>query len=399
MIARGIFEFGLLTILLANSLATASPINVESTGLDSTTDHQTEPEFVDSQVPKDDQQKLEESLDTSDPSDYISDLEDAISGKRALDPQKVYTVVADLPMGELLMLSTASGCALLSSPDDNLGQTPLEPIEFTFKISELEDCAKLTNSIISGLQEEIFRIIQAESRDSVTSTTTLSQVSERGKRQVIHTERVTESIGDDSSPSTSDLVQAFLAAHLKVNLLPTSLEGVFVTHFDISDEPQVASDKMIGDLKRFGEALKKITPPEIRNYESKLNREIQDGRKILDELSSSDVENVQCESLGLDKCGSVSKCDVVVLNGKKVCSVSPKTIFWLLQSNCALQSKAGLFSVARDLMSVGILSESAYNTLRESFNLDHICSTIVNSYLSANIGSTERKDTDAVFDL
>lgn len=340
---------------------------------------------------------------------YYSDFKKFQQSGVEIDVNKSYTVSAMLPAGELLVLATPSGCALLDSPESDK-TTKLEPLEFTFKVSELEDCGKLTDSILLELKSEISAnwdvLSQSTGKCAVgESFTTLKEI---GLRTSPNGRKVYEYTETTETPDTDELATSFLASHLHVDLLPTTDEGVFVFHFDISEsETSKDESKFEGFLKSLNDTL---SSNEFKEFEKKfktaldeakdnLTKEIDTGKKILDELSKHGVESTQCYKLDLDKCKTVSKCDVVSVNGEEMCFISPKTIFWLADTNCGLQSRTALFSIARDLVSAGIMNEKHYQVIRQSYNVSKICNAITHSYLSADITPKEDNIFTRAFDL
>ncbi|CDR94770.1 hypothetical protein, conserved [Babesia bigemina] len=356
---------------------------------------------------------------TFDAGEYMRDLRDAAAGKAAMDPEKVYTAQAMLPLGEVLVLTTASGCSVLSDPEGEITGRE-EPLEFSFRLADLEDCGKVSESIISGLQAEVaaeWSSLSGNSADSgIASTTSLQDIAVRqgGKRS--------------ENPSSfgigvQDLANAYVAANLAINLIPTTSEGIVVMHYDLTNtttaeeitkamssvDPEklkqledafemaknTFNNATTEDLERMEEELKAFFEKE----NEKLQKDLEDGKHMLEELSSDRVAEIECSALALDDCKAVSKCGVVMINGKESCAVAPKTVYLLMETGCSLQSKAGLMSIARDLVSSGIMSEANHQTLRESFDLSRICNAIVHTYMSADIVETESHETKEAFDL
>lgn len=360
---------------------------------------------------------------TVDSSAYMRDLRNAMKGMGSMDPNNVYTVQAMLPAGEVLVLATASGCSLLNDPDDGVTGT-VRPLEFSFHIADLEDCGKVTEDIISGLQSEIAaewsNLGGYGAEGNVTSSTRLQEIGVRKGNGA--SERNGRS-GSDFSVSVQDLANAFLAANLEIKMIPTTTDGVYVLHFDISDNTSAEEItqamanidpeklKEVGDaINLANEKIMNATPEELSKMEEEfktflekneeiLRKEIEDGKNILEELSKSDVSSKECSSLPLDQCKTVSKCGIVKLNGTEKCMVSPKTVFWLMETSCGLQSKAGLLSIVRDFVNAGIMTESNHHTLRQSFDLGQICNAIVHTYLSADIAETEQHEAKRGFEL
>ncbi|EKX74340.1 signal peptide containing protein [Theileria equi strain WA] len=345
---------------------------------------------------------------TSDGS-YYSDFKKFQQSGVEIDTEKSYTVSAMLPVGELLVLATPSGCALLDSPEAD-SSAKVEPLEFTFKVSELEDCGKLTDSILSELKSEISSnwelLSQSGSCKVGESFTTLKEIglrtSPNGRDSYEYTETTTTP-GDADQFATS-----FLASHLNVNLLPTTDDGVFVCHFDISESDSTQDDSKFEDfLNSLNDTISSNEFKELENKfksvleetKTRLDQEIDTGKKILDELSQHGIDSTECHKLSLDRCKSVSKCDVVSINGEETCFVSPRTIFWLADTNCGLQSRTALFSIARDLVSAGIMNEKHYQTMRQSYNASQICNAITHSYLSADITPKEDNIFNRAFEL
>ncbi|KAK2197658.1 hypothetical protein BdWA1_000661 [Babesia duncani] len=349
--------------------------------------------------------------------EYLKDVSDAAAGKRPIDPYKVYTVRAMLPVGELLVLSTASGCALLDDPT-NVESAKNEALEFQFKIADLEDCARLSDSLMNGLKEQIAlewnKIGKTPMGQDVKSSTILSEINVRsnGRNNAAFPDEIFA-----ESDSTMELASQFLATNLRVNIIPTTADGVFVFHFFLSDEATESDSINNEELRAFNDALlainKKIqeaSPEELEQmkeeYKNKLlqatnelKAEISSGTSLLESLSNDNVANVECTDLDLDKCEEVEKCKVVTFNGNKTCMVSPKTIFWLMETGCGLQSKPGLLSIARDLLKKEMIKESEYQNLRQSFNLAHICDAIVHRYMSADIDEIRHHERKRAFEF
>ncbi|GBE60082.1 signal peptide containing protein, putative [Babesia ovata] len=356
---------------------------------------------------------------TFDAGEYMSDLRNAAAGKIAMDPEKVYTAQAMLPLGEVLVLATASGCSILGDPEGEFTGRE-EPLEFSFRVADLEDCGKVTESIVSSLQAEVaaeWSSLTGNSADAgVVSTTSMQDIGMR-KGNKSSENRGNFGIG------VQDLANAYLAANLEIKLIPTTSEGIVVMHFDITNtttaqeitemmssvdpeklrQLEAALEKAkdtfnnasTEDLNRMEEELKTL----IAKENEKLQKDLEDGKEMLEQLSSDSVAEIECSALALDDCNAVSKCGVVKLNGKESCAVAPKTVYLLMETGCSLQSKAGLMSIARDLVSSGIMSEANHQTLRQSFDLARICNAIVHTYMSADIVETESHETREAFDL
>lgn len=382
-------------------------------------------EATDAEVPSGDNMTATatEDIRMMDDNDYMRDLRNSMTGKGMMNPETIYTAQAMLPAGELLVLSTASGCSLLNDAE---GAVPgrMEPLEFSFRLADLEDCGKVTEGIINELQAEIAaewaNLGGSQSEGVISSSTRLQEI---GMRSGNKSAQDNVSKDTDFNASVQDLANAFLAANLEVNLLPTSSAGIFVMHFDISGNTsaeeitQMMANIDTEKLKEVSETIKSMndkimnaTPEDLAKMEQEfknfvesnqavLAKEVEDGKNILEELSHSGQTSIECSALSLGSCDSVSKCDVVKLNGKETCMVSPKTIFLLMETNCGLQSKAGLLSIVRDLVNVGLMNEANHQTLRQSFNLAQICNSIVHTYLSADIAETEQHEAKRTFEL
>ncbi|ORM39615.1 uncharacterized protein BXIN_0241 [Babesia sp. Xinjiang] len=354
---------------------------------------------------------------------YIRDVRNAIGGRVPMDPEKVYTVHATLPVGEMLVLATASGCSLLSNPEED-ASGKVEYLEFTFRLADLEDCAKVTDSIITGLQSEIVAawgsLGGTSAANEVASSTTLQGIGMRTNNQ---TSRQTSAGDSAMNIGIQDMANAFIAANLEVRMIPTSADGVLVMHFDLNGS---ASAKEIAEmmanidmekLNSLSEAIKaanekivNASPEELKQMEDQLKamyerdleelrRHVDENKKLLEELSSDGVTELVCSSLALGDCKSVSKCSVVKLNGEETCAVSPKTVFLLMETGCGLQSKAGLMSIVRDIVGSGLMTEENHQTLRHSFDLHQICNAIVHTYMSADISETDQHETKRSFEL
>ncbi|GIX65442.1 signal peptide containing protein [Babesia caballi] len=355
--------------------------------------------------------------------EYSRDLRNAAAGKAAMDPEKVYTAQAMLPVGEMLVLATASGCTLLRDPEE---ETPgkVEALEFSFRIADLEDCAKVTESIVNSLQEEIvaeWANLGGGSVDGgIASSTRLHDI---GMRRGNRSSETTSADTSEFTLGIQDLANAFLATNLEMKVIPTTADGVVVMHFDIADNTsareitQMLSNVDPDKLKELGEAIKEAndkimnaSPEEMQKMEEELKvllernneearQRVENGKSVLEELSTEGIAEIECSSLALEDCGAVSKCGMVKLNGEKVCAVAPNTIFLLMETGCGLQSKAGLMSVVRDLVGSGLMTEATHQTLRESFDLGKICNAIVHTYMSANIAETEHHEAKRSFEL
>ncbi|GFE55638.1 hypothetical protein protein, putative [Babesia ovis] len=357
----------------------------------------------------------------SDPNAYIRDLRQAIAGKASLDPEKVYTAQAMLPVGEMLVLATASGCSLLSDPvEEPTGR--VEPLEFSFSLSDLDECSKVAESIITGLQAEIAaewgHLGGTAGENEMASSTSLQDIGMRTNNRA--SER---SSADDMTIGVQEMANAFLAANLEIKFIPTTAEGVMVMHFDLTDNTsakeitEMMSNVDAEKLKSVNDALRaahdkivNASPEELQQMEAEiksfyerhseqLRQEVEQNRSMLEELSSDSVSEIECSTLDLDNCASVSKCSVVKLNGKETCAISPKTVFLLMETGCGLQSKAGLMSIVRDFVNTGLMTEANHQTLRQSFDLGHICNAIVHTYMSADIAETEHHESKRGFEL
>nr|BAN64987.1 hypothetical protein [Babesia bovis] len=352
---------------------------------------------------------------TADPNEYIRDLRNALGGKGAIDPEKVYTAQAMLPVGEVLVLATASGCSLLNDPDGEV-TGKVKALEFNFRVSELEECSKVTESLVSALQSQIAaewsNLGGTSLPEEVASSTTLREIGMR-------TNGKSSAKDDDMNMSLTvqDMANAFLIANLEIKFIPTTAEGVAVMHFHIADNTsakeisEMMSNIDMEKLKALNEAFKvandkiaNASPEELKQMEDELKafyerngdnvlNQDDESKSILEELSTEGMTGIECASLSLEDCASVSKCSVVKLNGKETCSVSPKTVFLLMETGCGLQSKAGLMSIVRDFVSNGLMSEATHQTLRQSFDLGQICNSIVHTYMSADIAETQHHES------
>ncbi|EAN34329.1 Tp12 [Theileria parva strain Muguga] len=167
-----------------------------------------------------------------------------------------------------------------------------------------------------------------------------------------------------------------------------NFESIFKNLSSYSEEKL---EKLLDEMKAFLEtdegkkAVEKFQnemASKLKEVEKLYKEESELGKKILGDLSKHGVENVQCSKLTTEDCANYSKCQVLSVEGKDVCFVSPKTIYWLMQTKCGLQSKAALLSIARDLSNIGIISNKHVNNLEQSFDLNKICNAITHSYLS-----------------
>ncbi|KAK1443217.1 hypothetical protein BgAZ_200930 [Babesia gibsoni] len=377
-----------------------------------------------SNVEEPESSSLSEESGAIDSAAYMRDLRNAMNGKGAMNPNKSYTVQASLPSGELLVLSTPSGCSLLNDAEDSVAGE-VANLEFSFRLADLEDCGKVTEGIIKGLQSEIAaewsNIGSSSDSGSVASSTRLQEIGMRNTNA--RSEKNDDDDDTQANMGVDDLAGAFLAANLQINLIPTTAEGVFVMHFDITGNTtaeeitQMMANIDSEKLKEVSEAIKSAsdkimnaTPEDMAKMEedfksflekskAQLTKDIENGKSILEELSNDGISTTDCSSLALDKCDTVSKCGVVKLNGKEKCMVSPKTVLLLMETNCGLQSKAGLLSIVRDLVHAGLMNDAKHQTLRQSFDLGQICNSIVHTYLSADIAETSQHEAKRGFDL
>ncbi|BAM39576.1 conserved hypothetical protein [Theileria orientalis strain Shintoku] len=150
-------------------------------------------------------------------------------------------------------------------------------------------------------------------------------------------------------------------------------------------------EKVIGEMKRLLETeegkkeLEKISKKLQSQFEKTrdlLQKEVNEGKQILSDLSKHGVESVECSGLKSEECSKYSKCEMMDVDGKEMCFVSPKTIYWLLETSCGLQSKSALMSIARDLNRAGIMSTRRVSHLEQSFDPRKICNAITHAYLS-----------------
>ncbi|UKK00821.2 hypothetical protein MACK_000895 [Theileria orientalis] len=150
-------------------------------------------------------------------------------------------------------------------------------------------------------------------------------------------------------------------------------------------------EKVLKEMKRLLETeegkkelerISKQLQSQFERTKDLLQKEVDQGKQILSDLSKHGVESVECSELGNEECGKYSKCEVMDVDGKEMCFVSPRTIYWLMETNCGLQSKSALMSIARDLNRAGIISSRRVSHLEQSFDPKKICNAITHAYLS-----------------
>uniref|UniRef100_A0A3B0MJX8 Uncharacterized protein n=1 Tax=Theileria annulata TaxID=5874 RepID=A0A3B0MJX8_THEAN len=399
--------------------------------------------------------------------EYSDDFKKSTEEGIDMDSEKSYTVRSLLPVDNLLVLTTPSGCSLLDFSGEDDG---LQVVEFNFKTSELEECSKLTEDIIREMNEQLARDLVAHRNSQATPRTKMVEISVRdpmrnrqlniketqevfSRSDASNNENLSDSssfrFGDEVDVTEEDRKEALLllSRTLDFDYYPTDADSVYVMSFSLSDNEGLDSnreqllnefyqlfntktdsrtegdssgktlnkestgekmnlenifknlssyseeklEKLLDEMKAFLEtdegkkAVEKFQSEmasKLKEVEKLYREESELGKKILSDLSKHGVENVQCSKLTSDDCTSYSKCQVLKVDGKDVCFVSPKTIYWLLQTKCGLQSKAALLSIARDLNNIGIISNKHVNNLEQSFDLNKICNAITHSYLS-----------------
>ncbi|UKJ88427.2 hypothetical protein MACJ_000871 [Theileria orientalis] len=149
------------------------------------------------------------------------------------------------------------------------------------------------------------------------------------------------------------------------------------------------------DGKKELERISKQLQSQFEKTKELLQKEVDQGKQILSDLSKHGVESVECSQLGNEECSKYSKCEVMDVDGKEICFVSPKTIYWLMETNCGLQSKSALMSIARDLNRAGIMSSRRVSHLEQSFDSTKICNAITHAYLSKLAPKEDRQPNRA----
>ncbi|CTQ40869.1 hypothetical protein BMR1_03g01350 [Babesia microti strain RI] len=372
---------------LVSCLALGLCINVEARGLGNNSDESGIGDISEHNT-------LNNRVESSDASDQIITETNDSKNNASL-----FSVSTKVELGSPLMVATPFGCAILAQPSDKQAPVENDPLpnvkgewlSFDFTLSDLSDCTEVTDAILAQLRHQLL--------SQYPSSTTESPISlHSSSRNASNDENY--NFSNALSPNERDVE---FREKLSVTMHPTTLDNVYVLRFILLDEPHPLAESNIvkalsalngdfgDDSSLNGSEDRSNNSNNAQDFDnmsemsaSGIGKEIDLSKKILEELSSSKSESVECMSLAATEkdCKTYSKCDILRLDGKDVCFVSPRTAFWLLETKCALQSKSALLGVAKDLTSAGMLTEENYQTLRSSFDVDHICSTITHSYFA-----------------